>query len=244
MLPIVLKRWSYSHFCQTAIEATLRQLFPNYHGICWYACLCMAIEAVLGRTEEEVEPRLYKATFDTNEDWAKLIVAWLEERGIDVEPFRRHDKYTFASLDSGNAGGDFIREYPKQFATFLASLLRLRGGLPIQFDISLTEGMDDGVVLYHWINDETAKGSAVILGTHIGYPDGDSSAHTVFVGGFDSDGDGDYIIISDPNQPKPLNINQAQFSEFCHNGAPYGEGTIRLGDMSFLVTAIPPRKTV
>lgn len=238
MIPYILKAWEYTHFCQAAYEEELRRQFPEYSGICWFACLCMAIQSVLGLSDSEVRQRVHDATFGVGRDESQRIICQMEQDGKDVEPFHRHDQYTFASLESGSVSNKFASDYPEQFGEFVSTLLQVRGGLPVQVAVYLIADLD-GESLFRWINDRNAEGEALIIGAKVYRGDGGGSGHVVFVGGFTNGPDGQVaMIVSDPNVYQPILASQEHFGWFRNRGLEYGDGGIRIGDLLFTIRAL------
>jgi hypothetical protein len=220
----MMKEWGYNHFCQTdpKLKAILETRFPRYGGICWFACLVMAVEAALsklGIEYEEVLMRLIRATLKTNLEELEEVVYAISEAGADVAPIRRRGHAVFLSNQTGG-GGDvqFIRENPELFGIYLAELLQSLGGLPVEVRVVAYPEDDSPCNIWWSIKTHAEQGWASTLALRVRKGERQSN-HAVFLGGV---GENVYVI-SDPNLRKPIPIHRAMFEEACADWVAVGK---------------------
>lgn len=232
MQPIEL---SYNHFCQHKLPEEL-DIFPEFQGICWFACLQMALEAVLiprGQSREDIYNKLVQATIGTKSAEVEEIISGLEQQGRDMSVIHQLGQYAFIDMRTGDGGNKTLeKDFPSTMSLLYTALLFRYLDVSIEVRICGDEGHEE---LFDALYQLVADGSAVIASTLVTHQE-EVTGHTIFVGGFESDDNGDYVILSDPNTTDPIRVSRDELQYLCGQGAAYlGDTTIAFNRMLFIV---------
>lgn len=229
----------YNHVEQNGPDwQWLRQMFPSYRGLCWLACLQMAIDALYDSElgTDDILRRLLNITIKTKADDVCEIIHKLQCRGENVQAFFDEKCFSFIDLQTGGADVfGFILRHPKEFDLLLNYLLA-SVNLEIVFCTEDIRGLSGEAVsnkLASWI----ADGWVAIVGeTIVENSSGKAiNGHVVFVPDVIVDESGDEFVYADPMFDKSTTIRTDVFAYYVDNGLRFENITVNAHGTIFLL---------
>ncbi|MGB9608818.1 MAG: hypothetical protein ACPL3E_00400, partial [Minisyncoccia bacterium] len=94
---------------------SLREKFPDFKGICWFACLVMAYQALNPKKNQVEAINDLKLIFDISKSEMINIFSKMREEGIDTSPFWKKGQLTFIDSNQGVLKSKMAIENPEAF---------------------------------------------------------------------------------------------------------------------------------
>jgi len=205
----------------------LKSEFPDYGGLCWFACLVMAAQALdSNRSQAEIITELHDALFSISKQEIAEILQAMRAQDLPTVNFFKAGQLGFINEDTGGLDRKFQFKHPRDYVNFVNFLFE-RKNLNLHLDIvplviRANTFRDFPFILKKFLS----KNQVPLISTTIIEPNA-LSGHMIMVGGIEKN----QIIISDPNTDEPVKGSYSQFTSFLQNGINYSP--IPNSDMDF-----------
>jgi len=197
----------------------LRAQFREFRGLCWLACLHMAVEATTKTVpKNEILGRLIDATVKVDRSKILLALQELEKTGVDTKPFFESDVLSFIDLNTGGFDAlGFVPENPGSFDCFFNHLLD-KAGLDVKIETITTRNIA-GAELVGKIKETIDVGGVAIIAVKVAnFQTERTSGHVVMVSESTKTKLGRYFLVSDPDFDRPAIFPEKYLEFVIDNG--------------------------
>jgi hypothetical protein len=210
--------FQYDHFCPGDDKFKgLREQFPEYAGICWFACLVMASQALHPeKSQLEIISDLQQTILNLKRNDILDILEETRRQGIKTENFWKGGQLEFIHPRRGGLHSDFARQHPEDFANFVNFIFK-KFNLGVSLDViplvAITGSTAETVEKFKSI---LYEGKIVILPALVVDDEHKQiqSGHVVLIAGIENGA----FIVSDPNFDNKQTIPFRFFHHYLNKG--------------------------